>query len=445
MRYKNWFVVVLIFLFLLLLTPFVTLITTAFCFQQSPVLGIFHTVPVKDLSRVDLSYLLITPFVDEDTTVGGAVYLTDLYGKTIHKWKIKYNPRYAELMPNGHILVLEYFNESEDPAKQDSFVEELDWWGKTVWKYDKLQVHHDMAFLPNGNKAFLVTAYFSPGEALKIKGGIEEQTKNAFPMSRDKIYEVDKNGDVVWQWDSFDHLDPNKYTLAPVDTRQEWTHANSIEYLPHNPIDNEEGYLVSFRQISTVVIIRKRDGEVLWASTKGLLDHQHDATLLDNGNILVFDNGGFNRNDSGSIYLGTQVKEIDPKTNEAVWVWTNGNGHLLQDAQFESDIIGGAQRLKNDNTMIVDGVHGHLFEVTPTKEVVWNFYNPYQGSDFKGIETYNAIFKARRYSASDLKLPERLPSPLPAAGNVCRSLYNSFLSIMNLYFNGLLKQFKIGS
>jgi hypothetical protein len=36
-------------------------------------------------------------------------------------------------------------------------------------------------------------------------------------------------------------------------------------------------------------------------------------------------------------------------------------------------MMGGAQRLPNGNTHITSGQHGHLFEVMPTGEVVWEY------------------------------------------------------------------------
>ncbi len=44
---------------------------------------------------------------------------------------------------------------------------------------------------------------------------------------------------------------------------------------------------------------------------------------------------------------------------------------------FYSPFVSGAQRLKNGNTLITEGVRGRLFEVTTDKEILWEYWNPY--------------------------------------------------------------------
>ena len=62
--------------------------------------------------------------------------------------------------------------------------------------------------------------------------------------------------------------------------------------------------LVSIHHLNTLMIIEQATGAVAWEYGAGVLDGQHNATLLDNGNVLVFDN-----RDSQS---GSRLVEIDP-------------------------------------------------------------------------------------------------------------------------------------
>lgn len=58
-------------------------------------------------------------------------------------------------------------------------------------------------------------------------------------------------------------------------------------------------------------------------------------------------------------------------------------GYVAPDKySFYSAFISGAQRLKNGNTLITQGMHGRFFEVTPDKKIVWEYWNPYK-SDYK--------------------------------------------------------------
>ena len=43
---------------------------------------------------------------------------------------------------------------------------------------------------------------------------------------------------------------------------------------------------------------------------------------------------------------------------------------------FYSSVVSGVQRLPNGNTLIAEGVKGHIFEVTSEGETVWRYVNP---------------------------------------------------------------------
>jgi hypothetical protein len=44
--------------------------------------------------------------------------------------------------------------------------------------------------------------------------------------------------------------------------------------------------------------------------------------------------------------------------------------------KFRSKDVGTSYRLKNGNTLIVESRRGRAFEVTPEREIVWEFINP---------------------------------------------------------------------
>jgi hypothetical protein len=168
------------------------------------------------------------------------------------------------------------------------------------------------------------------------------------------------------------------------------------------------------RHINTVALVRKRDGKIIWKSPPKMFSYQHDATLLENGNILAFDNGLFRL--QKRPFLWSRVIEVDPRENKIVWEF-NGGETGSERARFASSILGGAQRLENGNTMIVDGLRGHLFEVAKNKKIVWDFINP-RFTYSTGAWRNNTIFKARRYRKDEIKWPEKLPSPLPLAPHI---------------------------
>ena len=110
------------------------------------------------------------------------------------------------------------------------------------------------------------------------------------------------------------------------------------------------------------------------------------------GNILVFDNGGWagygapNPGAAHGVKAAqrdySRVLEIDPVSLKVVWQYTpHEAGFLvpLDASRFYSPFISSAQRLPNGNTLICEGSDGRIFEVTSEHEIVWEYVCPYKG------------------------------------------------------------------
>ena len=67
---------------------------------------------------------------------------------------------------------------------------------------------------------------------------------------------------------------------------------------------------------------------------------------------------------------------------------------------FYSTAVSSSERQPNGNTMICEGSPGRIFEVTPNKEIVWEYINPFfvTGAN-RAIpnDLSNAVFRAHRY------------------------------------------------
>jgi Arylsulfotransferase (ASST) len=98
-----------------------------------------------------------------------------------------------------------------------------------------------------------------------------------------------------------------------------------------------------------------------------MVSQQHAPVALDNGRILVFDNGNFR---AGQHVVRSRVVEIDPATQTVVWSYTDPMA-----SSFYKPCMG--QRLPNRNTHITESATGRLFGVTPDGEVVWEFILPW--------------------------------------------------------------------
>jgi hypothetical protein len=254
-------------------------------------------------------------------------------------------------------------------------------------------MHHDFFRLENGNT--IINRYvLIPGEiAARVKGGVPG-TEQESGMWTSALQEITPEGKVVWEWLGHEHLDPEIDILCPFRHRTLWGNLNGFSVLPDGDI------VASFRYINTIAIIDRKSGAIKWRwGAPYELGHQHNPTPLENGNILVFDNG-FHRVTPYKVIdrSYSRVIEVNPKTNEIEWEYVDETV-----VNFYSAVCSSAQRLPNGNTFICESTKGRIFEVTPSKEIVWQFINPFYypyiyttwPSEREALT--NLIFKAHRY------------------------------------------------
>ncbi len=320
------------------------------------------------------------------------VYLIDMDGNLAHKWELDLPPEQQGFawapcfMPNGNLFHSIHVPSTQAPMMVfvGGLLMEIDWDGNIVWQLEQPAQHHDTCLLPNGNILVLNNEIAPPEVAAKVQGGMPGQSEDTWS---DWVAEVTREGEVVWEWHAWEHLDPEIDIMNACDTREEWTHGNSVEQMPDGNI------LISFRNINTVAIIERSTGDVIWRLGPPVLAQQHHPSCLDNGNILIFDNGA-HRLDMSVPY--SSVIEVDPKTSEVVWEYTDRNMF-----DFFSPFISGAQRLPNGNTLITEGNFGRLFEVTTEKEIVWEYINPFI-AQHEMLGENNWVFRAYRYAAEEI-------------------------------------------
>lgn len=133
-------------------------------------------------------------------------------------------------------------------------------------------------------------------------------------------------------------------------------------------------------------------------STNRKLFGQHDVKWIEpgkpgEGNLTVFNNhppGDINFEEMNSSTNYSMVLEIEPPLTENGLYAMEESGqygpnephwfYMAPDTlSFYSPFISGAHRMENGNTLITEGARGRLFEVTPGKEIVWEYLNPYHG------------------------------------------------------------------
>ncbi len=354
-------------------------------------LGVTYWDPTKTYN----GYTLFAPLSGKD------VWLIDMEGRIVHHWEIPSMPgTYGKLLPNGN-LIYACKSDPEERKKAGApmlsgfggLLREVDWDNNLIWEYKDHFMHHDFCRMKNGNTMVLKYVQVPSELMAKIKGGVPG-TEDDGKMWTDQFDEVTPDGKVVWSWKAYEHLDPEKYPICPLDWRKEWTHGNTCVVLDNGDI------LTSFRNINVICIIDKKTGNIKWQWGQGPkeLAHQHDPHFLPNGNILIFDNG-INRAIEEVSF--SRVIELNPESKEIEWEYK-----ASPKDDFYSPACSGAQRLPNGNTLICETMKGRIFEITPEGEIVWEYVCPF----FNPLPNWgkvNWVFRAYRYGPDDTVLKGR--------------------------------------
>jgi hypothetical protein len=121
---------------------------------------------------------------------------------------------------------------------------------------------------------------------------------------------------------------------------------------------------------------------VVWSWGRGQISGPHDAQVLENGHILLFDNG-LSRGWSRAI-------EIDPLTGQIVWEY-----HGRPPESFFTVGRGSAQRLPNGNTLLAESDRGRALETTAGGQIVWEFICPYRSNQGERAAIVRMIWYSR--------------------------------------------------
>jgi len=245
------------------------------------------------------------------------------------------------------------------------------------WLIPAPSCHHSLIQMSNGHLMYLF--YYE----IEVDGW-------DLPFHADGIREVDPwTGEVIWEWRSGDYLSTDDYCPwhivpdHPQAQHYDWTHANAVVYRAE-----ESAVYMNIRHLDRLVKIDYPSGEILWSMGRGgdfgegLFRHAHDPEFLENGNILIYDNGNHRR----PIEYSRAI-EIAYEPNmgyaEVVWQWPDH-------PWFFDHSMGDANRLPNGNTLITSSHQGKIYEVTRTKEIVWTLHL---------TPNFSALLQPRLYKA----------------------------------------------
>jgi hypothetical protein len=340
----------------------------------------------------------------------------DIDGKSVHTWHLPGRVgRHARLLPSGNLAVnvFQPFDQKTASGQPFPFVfqrkyggglmVELSPSGDIVHEFRDPFGHHDCHHFGDGRLLYTSLEALSQEESAAIVGGVPGSEVDGVTYA-DTINEVDAAGKLVWQWRVSERLMPREdFPLQTHYTREHYPLINSVI-----PMRDGKHILCSMRSISHVLIIEKATGNIAWKLGPEVLAQQHNATELDNGNILIFDNGAYRAGDSIQY---TRAIEVSHATKEIVWKYQD----YSQLVNFFTPFMGSAQRLANGNTLLCESAFGRVFEVTKEGEVVWEYVNEHFAEYPDAITRRlfpgesNALFRAYRYGLEEIPwLKEKL-------------------------------------
>tara|TARA_B100001029_G_scaffold146021_1_gene126506 strand:- start:211 stop:1302 length:1092 start_codon:yes stop_codon:yes gene_type:complete len=330
-------------------------------------------------------------------TGNGRVVLINMHGDVEHEWNLPIRPgRDAVILNHGNLG----YNGSHE--KSAELYSAWDIWhgghfmevtpgGDIVWEYEDIFHHHDAQWLPNGHILYAAAAPIDvkDGKGLfNSKVPLEMQQR---PFS-DVVREVNRKGEVVWEWNAIEHLSVEDYPIHEcfnIDNAKERLHWPMINGV------HQHGKLVylSLRTTSGIIAVNKETKNIEWELKYPFVAQQHDPSITPDETLICFDNGNIR---PSSIHH-SRIVEYDIKTKELVWSYADE-----MPPAFFSPYMGSVQRLWNDNTMICESAFGRIFEVTPEGDTVWEYVIPdfaeYPEPLNKFITgKHNSCFKAHRY------------------------------------------------
>ena len=302
------------------------------------------------------------------------IYLIDMKGDIIYQWMTPYNPFLVRMDTRGNII---YTNCVE--------LQRLDQESNILWHSEnKGQIEHAFQILNDGS--FLIART----EKINTSSGSQD-INNPYISPYIEIITPDK--EILWRWQGDEHIEElEKIIGLKIQAKGNWANINACSILDDNPLAKKDSrfrkgnILFSYDLLNTIGIIDYPTGEIVWAWGPGILCSQHAPTMLDNGNLLIFNNNAW----SGGW---SQIIKLNPLTEEIVWEY-----HAEPKEDFFSGVWSNAQKLPNGNIFVCEGVSNRLFEITPQGEIVWDFI-----STFGRTTGAEGIYRAYRYSSEYVK------------------------------------------
>jgi hypothetical protein len=262
-------------------------------------------------------------------------------------------------------------------------------------------LHHEILELPSGNFMALTHTFqdvdYGPPNGVVYTAG-------------DGIVEFTPDGEVLWEWDAFDHLDPLRIT-EPIGTSfvihpetlentYDWTHGNALEYDAAT-----DTLLFSMRHQDWIINIDHVTGDVLWrlgyegdfafdGGDEEWFYHQHSPQWQPDGTLLLYDNQIGNPFVAPTAYESRAVRfVVDTNAMTASIAWEDDAEPFQAAFAGDSDLLprSGHYLVTDSSVFGMLGIYTRVRELDPTASPMtqWALLTP------EGTFAYRATAQPR--------------------------------------------------
>jgi hypothetical protein len=221
--------------------------------------------------------------------------------------------------------------------------------------------NHEFLMTPSGGSyEFHLLSYDIRRTDTTVIGGVPDAQ-----IAGHQILRIGASGVVEFMWNAWDHFVIEDWVDGPPEGRTRDT---------GDDIDRDGHYILSIRNFGEVTKIDSRTGDVIWRlggrnneftfvdDPQVGFSAQHFARILDNGNLLLFDNGMLHQQ---RISRGVEYA-IDTENMTATMV-----REMRRNPDLYTAFLGSTQRLSNGNTLVGFGTRGIATEFNSDDKVVW--------------------------------------------------------------------------
>lgn len=313
--------------------------------------------------------------------------LMDMSGKILHRWKRTFEEIWPDakqrarqrshwwrkvfLFPNGDLLAI----------FEGIGIIKLDRDSNLLWAQLN-RAHHDLEVTPGG-EIYVLTR----------KAHIVPWVDPDRPTLEDYVVVLDSSGveksklSLLEALRSSEFEEIRRQASAELNERGDIFHTNTLRLLDGRAEDLHPAFkkghlLVSMRIPDLIAVVDPEREQVTWIG-QGEFRKQHDPEVLENRNLLLFDNSGAGNR--------SRVLELQLPSLDVVWKYEGS-----ERSPFYTELLGAAQRLPNGNTLITESEYGRAFEVDRNGYIVWEFHSPHRaGPDREFVATLAELVRLR--------------------------------------------------